>query len=144
MSGETCHPCVFASLLSSEPVRCVRHANSPAKLRAAAMAAHADPTQSTMMDTISAAPSAEIQWLVSGRVKIKLKANGNTDLNAVYDAGPLPDALRLLDDDDEPIEPPKKSRSYLMYALASSDYRVNFILVSQIRVMLLNISTNIH
>ena len=67
------------------------------------MAAHADPTQSTMMDTISAAPSAEIQWLVSGRVKIKLKANGNTDLNAVYDAGPLPDDLRLLDDDDDPV-----------------------------------------
>ena len=43
------------------------------------------------------------------------------------------------------VEPPKKSRSYLMYALASSDYRVNFILVSlKIRVILLNISTNIH
>lgn len=31
------------------------------------------------------------------------------------------------------VEPPKKSRSYLIYALTSSDYRVNFILVSPYR-----------
>ena len=47
--------------------------------------------------------TAKLHWQAVDRVRLKLKENDDIALNAMYDVGPLPDDLTLLDDDDDPI-----------------------------------------
>ena len=48
--------------------------------------------------------TAKLHWQAADRARLMLKkANDDVALNAVYDVGPLPDDLTLLDDDDDPI-----------------------------------------
>ena len=47
--------------------------------------------------------TANLHWQAADRARLKLKkANDDIGFNAMYDVGPLPDDLTLLDDHDDP------------------------------------------
>lgn len=57
----------------------------------------------TNIKTMAAMAVAETEWLTASRVKIKLKSNGDLDLNTMCDAGVLPDDLNPFDNDGNPV-----------------------------------------
>ena len=49
-------------------------------------------------------PTAKLRWIATGRVGLKLKANTAVALNMAYTVGPLPDYLKLFDEEGDALE----------------------------------------